>query len=78
MSWGERSCTAEKAPRSEHGGCSVVTMSNCNVNCKYYEWDGITKPDSVKKGKGDFAHKNRDRNNPCPCGSGLKFKKCCW
>lgn len=18
------------------------------------------------------------RNKPCPCGSGLKFKKCCW
>ena len=18
------------------------------------------------------------RNDPCPCGSGLKFKKCCW
>ena len=18
------------------------------------------------------------RNKPCPCGSGIKFKKCCW
>ncbi|MBL8968949.1 MAG: SEC-C domain-containing protein [Myxococcales bacterium] len=18
------------------------------------------------------------RNDPCPCGSGKKFKKCCW
>ncbi len=18
------------------------------------------------------------RNDPCPCGSGLKYKKCCW
>jgi uncharacterized protein YchJ len=18
------------------------------------------------------------RNNPCPCGSGKKYKKCCW
>jgi len=19
-----------------------------------------------------------DRNDPCPCGSGKKYKKCCW
>jgi hypothetical protein len=22
--------------------------------------------------------KNSTRNKPCPCGSKLKFKKCCW
>ena len=22
--------------------------------------------------------KNWMRNKPCPCGSGKKFKKCCW
>lgn len=22
--------------------------------------------------------KNFMRNKPCPCGSGKKFKKCCW
>ena len=22
--------------------------------------------------------KNNLRNKPCPCGSNLKFKKCCW
>ena len=22
--------------------------------------------------------KNSMRNQPCPCGSGKKFKKCCW
>ena len=22
--------------------------------------------------------KNRMRNHLCPCGSGKKFKKCCW
>jgi len=24
------------------------------------------------------AHKKVGRNDPCPCGSGLKYKKCCW
>ncbi len=22
--------------------------------------------------------KGRDRNKPCSCGSGRKYKKCCW
>ena len=21
---------------------------------------------------------NKDRNKPCPCGSGRKYKNCCW
>jgi uncharacterized protein YecA (UPF0149 family) len=25
-----------------------------------------------------FARKNSMRNKPCGCGSGKKFKKCCW
>lgn len=25
-----------------------------------------------------FARKNHMRNKPCPCGSGKKYKKCCW
>ena len=24
-----------------------------------------------------IAEKNRGRNEPCPCGSGKKYKKCC-
>ena len=25
-----------------------------------------------------FSRKNSMRNKPCGCGSGKKFKKCCW
>ena len=25
-----------------------------------------------------MAHKKISRNAPCPCGSGKKYKKCCW
>lgn len=28
--------------------------------------------------RGEWLRKNRNRNKPCHCGSGLKFKKCCW
>jgi uncharacterized protein YecA (UPF0149 family) len=27
---------------------------------------------------GANRRKNWMRNNPCPCDSGKKFKKCCW
>ena len=33
--------------------------------------DGTVKKQPVKKGK------KPGRNDPCPCGSGKKYKKCC-
>tara|TARA_R110002094_G_scaffold54390_8_gene65617 strand:- start:335 stop:565 length:231 start_codon:yes stop_codon:yes gene_type:complete len=27
---------------------------------------------------GAFQRKNHMRNKPCVCGSGRKFKRCCW
>ena len=41
MSWGERSC---KRPCRCPDKCQYHT---CNVDCPEYEWDGVTKPDSV-------------------------------
>lgn len=29
-------------------------------------------------GKIRVQHRNSLRNKPCPCGSGIKFKNCCW
>ena len=29
-------------------------------------------------GKIRIKSRNSLRNKPCPCGSGIKFKKCCW
>jgi uncharacterized protein YecA (UPF0149 family) len=39
-------------------------------------------PETSTQRRGDLRHttdymKGRDRNSPCPCGSGKKFKKCC-
>ncbi len=47
MSWGERSCSRENAPKHESGGCAIAEMHTCNVNCEKYTWDGKTKPDSM-------------------------------
>jgi hypothetical protein len=34
----------------------------------FLKWSGLD---------GDLVHKRTGRNDPCPCGSGLKYKKCC-
>ena len=42
-------------------------------NGKWYFFDGrAIKPETVRKTTPDVG-----RNDPCPCGSGKKFKKCC-
>ena len=42
----------------------------------WYQWDPETKTfrRSCENDPGPFQNVNR--NDPCPCGSGLKFKKC--
>ncbi len=48
------------------------------------EWDGVLPEERrhaiTKQFKGDqifHAEKVVSRNDPCPCGSGKKYKKCC-
>lgn len=41
-----------------------------------YKPPRYVKPIQVRKGPAR-ALKGRDRNKPCPCGSGNKAKKCC-
>lgn len=90
MSWGERSCSQANAPKNEYGYCSIATIATCHVNCKYYTWDGKTKPDSepIVEPKPKFKKPKKSqhvvqaepkigRNDPCKCGSGKKYKKCC-
>ena len=47
-------------------------------------WEGIFSEDKIMQIIKDFkrskiVHKEREpgRNDPCPCGSGKKYKKCC-
>lgn len=40
---------------------------------QWYYWEGeLPKPETVR-----LEHRKVGRNDPCPCGSGRKFKKCC-
>ncbi len=37
----------------------------------------VAKPDAPNAGSIRMTKKKPDDNDPCPCGSGLKYKKCC-
>ncbi|MDR2648429.1 MAG: SEC-C domain-containing protein [Clostridiales bacterium] len=52
--------------------------------CELPEWDGIFDEDArrlMRKEQRDSTTIHKDakigRNDPCPCGSGKKYKKCC-
>ena len=47
-------------------------------------WEGIFSEDKIMQiikdfKRSKFVHKEKEpgRNDPCPCGSGKKYKKCC-
>lgn len=50
---------------------------------KHYEHIGVLHPASksargtVVSARNSKTHPKIQRNEPCPCGSGLKYKKCC-
>lgn len=48
---------------------------------KIYKYDGYCRPLCERCAVGGKTYvRSRDkvgRNEPCPCGSGLKYKKCC-
>ena len=48
------------------------------------QWDGVLSEERRKEIRKDYgrstmasSEKQAGRNDPCPCGSGKKFKKCC-
>ena len=63
-----------------------MNMFECNAEWLYTlpQWDGIfskAKRDELykiqKSSKTIIKAPKVGRNDPCPCGSGLKYKKCC-
>ena len=63
-----------------------MNMVECNAEWLYTlpQWDGIfskAKRDELykiqKSSKTIIKAPKVGRNDPCPCGSGLKYKKCC-
>ena len=71
------------------GPFSNVRCSPNIVDCFYYDANPWEYNEEDEQACADFRSRhntkirsiNRDkrigRNDPCPCGSGLKYKKCC-
>lgn len=52
---------------------------------KLPQWDALRTPEqraAIRRewlaGRQAVSQKAAGRNDPCPCGSGKKYKKCCW
>ena len=59
----------------EHGNVERVILDLNKVKDREKIQEAINNPRFVKVSIARMSGK--DRNNPCPCGSGKKFKKCC-
>ncbi len=70
----ERGEVEFKAYYSDPNGNLIVHHENSSFIKESGEWfylKGMINPKPVSLGS------KTNRNDPCPCGSGLKFKKCC-
>ncbi|MGH3104082.1 MAG: SEC-C metal-binding domain-containing protein [Gaiellaceae bacterium] len=68
------SCAAglsSPAPRSSVGH-DVRARGHCRLPAPQRQADGRCPPPVVRSGRGEIG-----RNEPCPCGSGVKVKRCC-
>lgn len=59
---------------------SAVTLTNCNINGVLIEHAILLeshRPTQTPESSIAEPSKKMGRNDPCPCGSGKKYKKCC-
>jgi len=66
MSWGERSCKISPCPMTNVNGIQYQTdgWAECNVNCKHYQWDGHTPPDSKPRPPKQVEERATSYNKP--------------
>ena len=54
---------------------SVAVLSS---SANYDQYSQVAVSSNVNQGRKIKLKKKPGRNDPCPCGSGKKYKKCCW
>ncbi len=78
FSIGERE--EKRGPRSEvtvHQVASAYGGGPTSASPNKVNKQQVTPPKSSRKPQIAQAHEKVGRNDPCPCGSGKKYKKCC-
>ncbi|MCP4632063.1 MAG: hypothetical protein GY855_03980 [candidate division Zixibacteria bacterium] len=66
---------AEESPTEKTHEKQMVEVHDSAVNLGYTGMGEAAKPEA--KVKPVKVEKKVGRNDPCPCGSGKKYKKCC-
>lgn len=59
------------------GGNTAEITINQTINEVFFETDKATKPKETAEPQVKKATPKVGRNDPCPCGTGKKYKKCC-
>ena len=59
------------------GGQASYPESVEQIKGKWCGRDGFVKPVSIANKITDYPTGKAGRNDPCPCGSGKKYKRCC-
>lgn len=69
----------KNSSEDENVGKRLVKVKESDMTEKQKENQQVSPNDNkTKLGKMRIKKANKFRNKPCPCGSGKKFKKCCW
>ena len=63
--------------QSKNEDAQLRTLESVCVQHEIDHLNGITIHDRENKSKPIVSQKKVGRNDPCPCGSGKKYKKCC-
>jgi len=64
--------------QGSHGSNNTSTITvNQTINQAFLETDKVAKPKGSVKAPAKRISPKIGRNEPCPCGSGKKYKKCC-
>jgi len=55
-----------------------VTIANSILRAEFVSQKPVRRSPSYVQSRPISDNKKIGRNDPCPCGSGKKYKKCCW
>ena len=69
--WTEEMQEEARSIQQDTGLLTNVTQHSSTIREYPYQ------PERTRHASSASQMKGRDRNKPCPCGSGKKFKKCC-
>jgi len=76
---GEIKLQKEIAVMAKEQRAKYISIAEQVMTLKQKEKMQVSKFDNKSVlGKIRIQHRNSLRNKPCFCGSGVKFKKCCW